>query len=175
MSVGIVGAMAGSLLLVATRVRRHLMMWVLVADVVQCAAVAAAGWSTSIVLWCPAAFACLFCGNISVACSHALWMRKAPLAHQGSIFALLGALNMLVMAVVLFVGGYLADDVLEPALRDGGVLVASVGAWFGTGKGRGIGLLFAVTGAIGLVVTLAALANGRLRRLDELVPERADA
>ena len=149
-------------------------MWVLVSDVVQCAAVAVASWSTSIVLWCPAAFMCLFCGNTSVACSHALWMRKAPLVHQGSIFALLAGLNMLVMAVVLFAGGYLADDVLEPALRDGGVL-ESVGAWFGTGKGRGIGLLFAVTGAIGLVLTLAALANGRLRRLDELVPERADA
>lgn len=175
MSVAIVGAMVGSVLVAATRVRRHLMMWVLVSDVVQCAAVAVAGWSTSLVLWCPAAFACLFCGSTSVACSHALWMRKAPLVHQGSIFALLAALNMLVTAVVLFAGGYLADDVLEPGLRDGGVLVASVGAWFGTGKGRGIGLLFAVTGAIGLVLTLAALANGRLRRLDELVPERADA
>jgi diaminobutyrate-2-oxoglutarate transaminase len=175
MSVGIVGAMCGSMLLVATRVRKHLMMWVLVSDVVQCAAIAVAGWSTSVVLWCPAAFACLFCGNISVACSHALWMRKAPISHQGSVFALLGALNMLVMAVSLFVGGYLADDLLEPALRDGGALVSSVGPWFGTGKGRGIGLLFAVTGAVGLVITVAALANGRLRRLDELVPERADA
>ena len=174
-SVGIVGAMLGSLLLTATRVRRHLMMWVLVSDVVQCAAVAVAGWSTSIALWCPAAFVCLFCGSTSVACSHALWMRKAPLVHQGSIFALLAALNMLITAVVLFAGSYLADRVLEPALRDGGALVASVGAWFGTGKGRGIGLVFAVTGAIGLVLTLAALADGRLRRLDELVPERTDA
>lgn len=175
MSVGIVGAMCGSLLLVAARLRKHLMMWVLIADVVQCAAVAVAGWSDSVVLWCPAAFACLFCGNISVACSHALWMRKAPLVHQGSVFALLGALNMLVMAVVLFAGGYLADDLLEPALRDGGALVDSVGAWFGTGKGRGIGFLFTVTGGVGLVLTIGALANGRLRRLDELVPERTDA
>jgi diaminobutyrate-2-oxoglutarate transaminase len=175
MSVGIVGAMAGSMLLVAFRVRKHLMMWVLVCDVVQCAAVAVAGWSTSLVLWCPAAFACLFCGNISVACSHALWMRKAPLMHQGSVFSLLAALNMLVMAVVLLAGGYLTDNLLEPALRDGGALVSSVGGWFGTGKGRGIGLLFAVTGAVGLVITVAALGNGRLRRLDELVPERADA
>ncbi|MET1077086.1 MAG: MFS transporter [Pseudomonas sp.] len=175
MSVGIVGGLAGSMLVATRLIRRRLMRWVLLFDVLQCAAVLVAGLTTSTLIWCLAAFACLLGGSTSVACSCALWMRKAPLEHQGSVFALLGASNLLVMCLVLLAGGYLADQVLEPALLEGGALSASVGSWFGTGKGRGIGLLFFLSGAVGLLLTLAALASPRLRQLDLLVPERAEA
>jgi len=171
MSVGIVGGLLGSVLVATAFIRRGLMRWVLACDAVQCAAVLAAGWATTPAWWCAAAFVCLFCGSTSVACSHALWMRKAPMGRQGSVFALITASNMAVMCVVLLVGGWLADAVLEPALRPGGALVSTVGAWFGTGPGRGIGLLFFVSGAIGLVLTVLALGHPRLRRLETLVPD----
>lgn len=171
MSVGIVGGLLGSILVATAWVRHGLMRWILVCDALQCAAVLVAGYVTTPAGWCAAAFVCLFCGSTSVACSHALWMRKAPLNRQGSVFALIAASNLLVMCVVLLLGGWLADAVLEPALRDGGALSATVGAWFGTGKGRGIGLLFFLSGAIGLVLTLFALTQRRLRRLESLVAD----
>ncbi|WEF35135.1 MFS transporter [Pseudoduganella chitinolytica] len=174
MSLGAAGALAGSLLAATSIIRRHLMLWVLVCDALQSAAILAAGLTTTPAIWCVAAFACLFCGSASVACSGALWMRKAPLAHQGSVFALLSASNLLVMSLVLLVGGYLADAVLEPALADGGAWRETVGSWFGTGKGRGIGFLFFGAGACGLLVSGLALANRDLRQLERLVPERAD-
>jgi diaminobutyrate-2-oxoglutarate transaminase len=174
MSTGIVGGLAGSMLVAASVIKRDLMLWVLVCDAVQSAAVLGAGLSTSVAVWCACAFACLFCGSTSVACSYALWMRKAPLAHQGSVFALLAASNMLVMCLVLLAGGYLADAVLEPAFADGGPLSAAIGSWFGSGKGRGIGFLFFLCGICGLALTLLALAGRNLRRLDALVPERAE-
>lgn len=171
MSVGIVGGLLGSVLVATAFIRRGLMRWVLACDAVQCAAVLAAGWATTPAWWCAAAFVCLFCGSTSVACSHALWMRKAPMGRQGSVFALITASNMAVMCAVLLAGGWLADAVLEPALRPGGALASSVGVWFGTGPGRGIGLLFFVSGAIGLVLTVLALGHPRLRRLEILVPD----
>ncbi|WUR15435.1 MFS transporter [[Empedobacter] haloabium] len=174
MSIGAAGALAGSLLAATAIIRRHLMLWVLVCDAIQSAAILVAGLTTTPLVWCVAAFACLFCGSASVACSGALWMRKAPLAHQGSVFALLSASNLLVMSLVLLVGGYLADAVLEPALADGGAWRHTVGDWFGTGKGRGIGLLFFGAGACGLLVSGLALASRDLRRLEQLVPERPD-
>ena len=174
MSVGIVGGLAGSMLVASSVIKRDLMLWILVCDALQSAAVLGAGLSTSVAVWCACAFACLFCGSTSVACSYALWMRKAPLAHQGSVFALLAASNMLVMCLVLLAGGYLADAVLEPAFAAGGALSASIGGWFGSGKGRGIGFLFFLCGICGLALTLLALASSRLRRLDVLVPERAE-
>jgi diaminobutyrate-2-oxoglutarate transaminase len=175
MSVGIVGGLLGSILVATAWIRRGLMQWILACDALQCAAVLAAGCTTSPAWWCVAAFACLFCGSTSVACSHALWMRKAPMGRQGSVFALITASNMLVMCAVLLAGGWLADAVLEPALRPGGSLVATVGAWFGTGPGRGIGFLFFLSGAVGLVLTVFALAHRRLRRLETLVPDGGES
>jgi diaminobutyrate-2-oxoglutarate transaminase len=175
MSVGIVGGLLGSILVATAWIRRGLMQWILVCDALQCAAVLAAGCTTTPAWWCVAAFVCLFCGSTSVACSHALWMRKAPMGRQGSVFALITASNMLVMCVVLLAGGWLADAVLEPALRPGGSLAATVGAWFGTGPGRGVGFLFFVSGAVGLVLTVLALAHRRLRRLETLVPDGGES
>jgi len=171
MSVGIVGGLLGSVLVATAWIRRGLMRWILACDAVQCAAVLFAGCVTAPAWWCAAAFVCLFCGSTSVACSHALWMRKAPMGRQGSVFALIAASNMLVMCVVLLAGGWLADAVLEPALRPGGALAATVGAWFGTGLGRGIGFLFFVSGAVGLALTVLALGHRRLRHLEALVPD----
>lgn len=172
MSVGIVGGLLGSILVAAARLRHGLMRWVLACDALQCAAVLAAGCATTPALWCAAAFVCLFCGSTSVACSHALWMRKAPVGRQGSVFALIAASNMLVMCAVLLAGGWLADAVLEPALRPGGALDGTpVGSLFGTGPGRGIGFLFFASGAAGLALTVFALFHPRLRRLETLVPD----
>ncbi|SHM69564.1 diaminobutyrate-2-oxoglutarate transaminase [Duganella sacchari] len=174
MSVGVVGALAGSLLAATSIIKRHLMLWVLICDAIQSAAILVAGLSTSPVIWCVAAFACLFGGSASVACSGALWMRKAPLAQQGSVFAVLSASNLLVMSLVLLIGGYLVDAVLEPAFAAGGAWTHSVGSWFGTGKGRGIAFLFFVAGACGFLLSVVALASPKLRQLESLVPERSD-
>lgn len=171
MSIGIVGGLLGSILVATAWIRRGLMQWILACDALQCAAVLVAGCAATPAWWCAAAFVCLFCGSTSVACSHALWMRKAPMGRQGSVFALITASNLLVMCVVLLAGGWLADAVLEPALRPGGALGATVGAWFGTGPGRGIGFLFFLSGAVGLVLSVLALLHRRLRRLETLVPD----
>lgn len=171
MSAGIVGGLLGSILVATAWIRRGLMQWILACDALQCAAVLVAGCTTTPAWWCAAAFVCLFCGSTSVACSHALWMRKAPMGRQGSVFALITASNMLVMCVVLLAGGWLADAVLEPALRPGGALAATVGGWFGTGPGRGIGFMFFASGAVGLALTVLAFFRRRLRRLEALVPD----
>ena len=41
----------------------------------------------------------------------------------------------------------------------------AIGDWFGTGADRGIALVFVVTGVVGLVATLLALASRPYRRL----------
>ena len=51
----------------------------------------------------------------------------------------------------------------------GGAWADTVGAWLGTGKGRGLGFMFVVCGAAGLLMSLLAMTHTRLRRLDELV------
>jgi len=69
----------------------------------------------------------------------------------------------------MLVGGSLGEHVFEPALAIGGAWADTIGVWVGTGKGRGLGFMFIVCGAAGLLISLLALTHTRLRRLDELV------
>jgi diaminobutyrate-2-oxoglutarate transaminase len=174
MTSGASGSLAGSALLLVTRVARRLMVWVLLADTGLALFVLLAGLTTSPVLWCVCAFFTLFAGSASSGCARALWMRKTPRARRGSILALLGALTLLTICVVMLAGGDLGERVFEPALADGGAWADTVGAWVGTGKGRGLGFMFVVCGAGSFLMSLLALTHGRLRRLDELVLDQPE-
>ncbi|WDZ82964.1 MFS transporter [Micromonospora cathayae] len=63
--------------------------------------------------------------------------------------------------------GPIADGV-EPLLRPDGALAGSVGTVIGTGDGRGIALVFAVTGALMVLLAATAWARPVLRGVDDL-------
>jgi DHA3 family multidrug efflux protein-like MFS transporter len=48
-----------------------------------------------------------------------------------------------------------------------GAGAALIGGWFGTGADRGIALVFCLTGALGVVLTLAAFASRSYRQLSD--------
>lgn len=176
MSFGAAGGLAGSLLLGAVNFKNDLARVVLIADALLAVFVAAAGVTTSPALWSACAFFAFASGAVSEGCAGALWMRKVPQDRQGSVFALIGALGLLVSCVVMLGGSALVEQVLEPAMAIGGAWSSSLGAWIGTGKGRGIGLLYVGAGSVCLVLSLVALGHPGLRRLDERVPDgRSDA
>lgn len=50
-------------------------------------------------------------------------------------------------------------------------MAATLGSWIGTGKGRGLALMFVICGSACLVASLLALMNARLRNLDRFVPD----
>jgi DHA3 family multidrug efflux protein-like MFS transporter len=56
------------------------------------------------------------------------------------------------------------EFVVIPFMTDGAGARA-IGGWFGTGPARGMALVFVVTGLIGALVVLAALASPAYRRL----------
>ncbi|WBB80944.1 MFS transporter [Micromonospora sp. WMMD882] len=64
--------------------------------------------------------------------------------------------------------GPLADGIFEPLLRPDGPLADSVGAVIGTGEGRGIALVFAVTGTLMVLLAATAWARPVLRGVDDL-------
>ncbi|MBC7978531.1 MAG: MFS transporter [Myxococcales bacterium] len=167
LSSGALGAMAGSALLVIAPVRRRQMLWLLVAHVFVSAMLVLAGFASATALWAVCAFGAYFGGAASNACAIALLLRKTPAASRGSIFALNGALNGLMVCLAMLAGGYLAQHVFEPALANGGAWASTVGVWVGTGKGRGLGFLFIACGAIGGLISLVALLSSRFRDFDE--------
>jgi hypothetical protein len=62
--------------------------------------------------------------------------------------------------------GPLCDGVIEPAMRSGGALAPTLGLVFGTGAGRGLGVLMATAGLLTLVAVAFGLKNRNIRRLD---------
>ncbi|AKJ29409.1 MFS transporter [Caldimonas brevitalea] len=171
---GAAGGLAGSVLLLLVRMNRRLMLWVLGGDFALSLFVLLAGFATSSFVWCVCAFCALMAGSASGACAGALWMRKTPKASRGSVFAWIAALDLLAMCAVLVLAGYLGERVFEPALAAEGRWADSLGVWVGTGKGRGLGFLFIVCGAGSALLSLVALAQPRLRRLDRRVPDALD-
>ena len=73
--------------------------------------------------------------------------------------------------------GPLADYLFEPAMREGGALAqTALGAWMGAGAGRGIGLMFVLSGVTLVVASAFAFANPRICRVeDELADALPDA
>ncbi|WP_019901480.1 MFS transporter [Salinispora arenicola] len=64
--------------------------------------------------------------------------------------------------------GPIADGLFEPMLRPEGALADSVGRVIGTGEGRGIALLFAVTGVAMVFLAVLAWTRPVLRGADDL-------
>jgi DHA3 family macrolide efflux protein-like MFS transporter len=56
-------------------------------------------------------------------------------------------------------------------MAESGLLTGCVGLKIGTGAGRGMGLMFVLTGILALAVATAALLNPRIRNVDTEVPD----
>jgi len=169
------GGLTSSLLLIGANIKRHLMVWILVSDAALSFFVLLAGWVAATWMWCLCAFLAAFAASVSGAASGALWMRKTPKQSRGSLFALIGMCSLVSMCVVILCAGGIGEHVFEPALLEGGAWASSIGSWVGTGKGRGFGFLFMVVGTACVCLSLVALLNPRLRRLDQFVEDRPDS
>jgi diaminobutyrate-2-oxoglutarate transaminase len=174
LSCGALGSLAGSAVLVIAPARRYLMRWILIANIAVSVFVLVTGLASSTSVWSACSFGAYLAGTLSSACATALMLRKTPVAIRGSVFAFNGALNGVLVCAAMLAGGYLAEHVFEPALADGGAWAGSIGAWVGTGKGRGMAFLFVACGAVGCALSLLALIPRRFRTFDELTADPDD-
>jgi DHA3 family multidrug efflux protein-like MFS transporter len=89
-----------------------------------------------------------------------------PPERQGRVFGFAQSIEQAASPLTALMIGPIAQYVFIPFMTTG-VGVDLLGAWFGTGQDRGLALLFTVTGAIGVVVTLLAMRSFSYRRLAE--------
>ena len=129
------------------------------------------GLRASVLLIATGAFCYMFAVPIINGASQALWQSKVAPELQGRVFAVRRMVAWSTFPLAYLIAGPLADHVFEPLLAAGGPLAGSVGQLIGTGKGRGIALMFIV---IGLLMVLAVAAASRLPRLVRLESELPD-
>jgi len=114
------------------------------------------------------------------AAEQTVFQKVIPPERQGRVFGFAQSAEQAASPVTSFVIGPVAQFVFIPFMSVGGAGARLLGPWFGVGPDRGLGLLFTVTGLIGLAVTLFAMRSAAYRRLsvayqDAPAPEGGEA
>lgn len=88
----------------------------------------------------------------------AILQGSVPPDVQGRVFATVRMLGSIATPIAYLIAGPLADRLFEPAMAPGGVLAGVLGDVIGTGAGRGIAVMFMMSGV--MLCAAAALAWG---------------
>lgn len=166
LSMGGAGALGGAALVMAASPSRALLTVMLTLHIGLGISMSALGATQAVLLSSVAIMATEACIAISHACFQAYWQTVIPANLLGRVLSL----NQMATAAVRPFGAIgaalLADHFFEPAMMPNGLLSETVGVLIGTGKGRGIGLMFVLAGLAMAVIGLFALCHPIRRRLD---------
>lgn len=100
--------------------------------------------------------------------SQSIWQSKVPPELQGRVFSIRQVSAIAASPVAFLLAGVLADQFFEPLMDDSSGVLGSV---FGTGSGRGIGLMFVLAGIFAVVVVIGALNHPRIKNLETEIPD----
>lgn len=84
--------------------------------------------------------------------------KVVPPERQGRVFGFAQSVEQAAAPFTAFLIGPIAQYTTIPFMTDGAG-VKLIGSWYGTGTGRGIGLIFTIFGIIGLIVTVYAMRS----------------
>jgi MFS family permease len=99
-----------------------------------------------------------------------LLQAKVPGDMQGRVFAIFMQLSLVLTPFGYLLIGPLADQVFTPLASSPTWTTGALGGLFGTSAAGGMGVLFALTGGLGLIVTLIAFALPSVRQMEATLP-----
>lgn len=133
------------------------------------------GVGRELLLWTVAAFLGAFFIPILNGSNQAIWQAKVEPGVQGRVFASRRLIAQVTAPLAMVMAGPLADGFFEPAFRSQGALAESFGWLVGTGPGAGMGLMFVMSGVLGVAVGLGGYAFAAVRLAEELLPDHGQA
>jgi MFS transporter, DHA3 family, multidrug efflux protein len=101
---------------------------------------------------------------VAEAAEQTILQKVIPPERLGRVLGFAQSVEQAASPLTAFAIGPIAQFIFIPFMTTGAG-VESIGWWFGTGRDRGIALLFTVTGTIGLIVTLLAMRSRSYRQL----------
>lgn len=122
-------------------------------------------------VWVIAAFLASFFIPFIAAAQNALWQSKVEPGIQGRVFSIRGMFQQASLMIGFLLGGYLADNFFEPAMRTSTALNSIFKALVGSGKGSGMALMFIGTGILGAITCLSGYFIKDVRDLEESMPD----
>ena len=103
--------------------------------------------------------------------SQVLWQTKVEPDIQGRVFAMRRMIGQSIAPIATLMAGPLIDQILEPAMVEGGALANSVGRVIGVGAGRGGAVIFIVMGFLVVFASLLAYLHPRVRNIETEIPD----
>jgi DHA3 family multidrug efflux protein-like MFS transporter len=97
--------------------------------------------------------------------------KVVPQERQGRVFGFGQSLEQLATPFTAFLIGPIAQYIFIPFMTTGKG-VELIGSWYGVGQGRGIALVFSITGFIGLIVTILAMRSKPYKQLSKKYLEK---
>lgn len=92
--------------------------------------------------------------------------KVVPQERQGRVFGFSQSVEQAASPLTAFMIGPIAQFIFIPFMTTGAG-VELIGGWFGTGVGRGLALVFIVTGIIGFIVTVFAMRTKSYKLLSQ--------
>lgn len=166
-----VGMLAGGIVMSAWGGPRRRIYGVLGFTVVEALVLMTAALRPSVVLIASASFVFFFANAIILSSGQAIWQSKVSPSVQGRVFAVRRMVAWSTTPLAYLVAGPLADRVFEPLLASDGPLAATAGRIIGTGPGRGIALMFILSGFALLLVTISYYLHPRVRMVEAELPD----
>jgi MFS transporter, DHA3 family, multidrug efflux protein len=104
------------------------------------------------------------------AAEQTILQKVVPYQRQGRVFGFAQSVEQAASPLTAFLISPVAQFVFIPFMTDGAG-ADTIGGWFGTGPERGLALVFMLTGAIGILATVAALRSRPYHRLRDRYAE----
>lgn len=89
-------------------------------------------------------------------------------SKQGRVWSIISMVTYLGSIIAYAVSGFLADKIFNPLLESDGLLVGTAGSIIGVGEGRGIALMFIVSGLMISMIALLIWKNKRIKKLEDI-------
>ncbi len=171
-SAGAIGGVVGGLAMSAwggfkRRIDGVLMGWIVVGIFGQLVT----GLGRSLPVWIIGIFIVSFSAPVLNASNQAIWQTKVPPDVQGRVFSTRRLIAWFASPLSRLIAGPLADNVLEPAMMEGGALAPVFGWLVGTGTGAGIALIFVFTGILISFTGVSGYLFSTIRQVESLLPD----
>jgi DHA3 family multidrug efflux protein-like MFS transporter len=111
-------------------------------------------------------FIWLCCAPFAEACEQTVLQRVVPQERLGRVIGFAQSIEQSASPLTAFLIGPIAQFFFIPFMTTGRG-VDWIGGWYGTGQGRGIGLVFVVAGVLGFIVTLFAMRSNAFKTLSK--------
>ncbi|GGK10185.1 multidrug resistance protein [Pilimelia anulata] len=158
------GFIVGGLLIARTGLGRNPLRLLLIINVVLWAVTILFPLRSSIIMLTAGMYVYMLLAPYAEAAEQTILQRVVPYERQGRVFGFAQSVEQSASPLTAFLIAPIADFVIIPFMTDG-TGARLIGDWFGTGKDRGLALVFVLTGVLGLIASILALRSRQYRRL----------